>query len=119
MKKSESLALRTLLIVRNSNQPEHNVLKTGSVSVLRSEEGDTLLGPLERANLDHCTNQSTCLFHLAWKRKEMQFPERCVFQYLEFRTMDKVQWLRVLYTIVRTFQIPLRELKILRKEKIH
>jgi hypothetical protein len=37
----------------------------------------TLLGPLERANFNHWI----------W----IQFPKRCVFLYLEFRTMDKDQ----------------------------
>jgi hypothetical protein len=36
------------------NTRKHNVSETGSVFVLRWEEGDTtLLGPLERANLNH------------------------------------------------------------------
>jgi hypothetical protein len=33
---------------------EHNVSETGSVSVLRSEGTPSQLGPLERANLNHC-----------------------------------------------------------------
>jgi hypothetical protein len=45
-----------------------DVSETGSVSAsaLKGREGDTLLGPSERANLNHC------------------------FPYLEFRTTDKI-----------------------------
>jgi hypothetical protein len=48
---SESLGFWTLSIVRNSK----HVSETGCVSVLRWGEGDTLLGPSERANLNHWT----------------------------------------------------------------
>jgi hypothetical protein len=40
-----------------------------------------MLGPLE---------SSRRLPSLTWGRKQVQFPKRCVFWYLEFRTMDKV-----------------------------
>jgi hypothetical protein len=36
---------------------EHNVSETGSVSVLRKGETPTLLGPLERANLNHWSGE--------------------------------------------------------------
>jgi hypothetical protein len=50
-------------------------------------EVPTLLGPLERANINHWN-------HLPPPHLRMEtdtFPKRCVFLYLEFRTMDKVQ----------------------------
>jgi hypothetical protein len=34
---------------------------------------------------------SRCLRPLTWGRKQIQFPKRCVFYFLEYRTMDEVQ----------------------------
>jgi hypothetical protein len=70
---------------------KHNVSETGSVSVLRWGKTPTLLGPIERANLNH------------W----IQFPKRYVFSLLFMKNPDdgqspKTQYLCVLYTIVRT-----------------
>jgi hypothetical protein len=28
--------------------------------------------------------------NLTWKRKQIQFPKRCVFLFIKYRTMDKV-----------------------------
>jgi hypothetical protein len=61
------------------NTGKHNVSETGTISVLRWEGGDTLLGSLEKANLNH------------WTRSQLQFPVHCTFYYLEFRMIDKVQ----------------------------
>jgi hypothetical protein len=53
---SDLLSFWTLSIVQYSKKiREHNVSETGSVSVLRSREGErtpSQLGPLERANLN-------------------------------------------------------------------
>jgi hypothetical protein len=54
----ELLSFWTLSIAQYSKKiREHNVLETGSVSVLRSggERTPSQLGPLERANLNHWT----------------------------------------------------------------
>jgi hypothetical protein len=49
-----------------NNNEKHNVSETGSVSVLRWGKTPTLLGPLERANLNHCQSEnpiSLCVIH--------------------------------------------------------
>jgi hypothetical protein len=48
-------------------------------------ETATLLGPLERANLNHWTQQSRCPPPLTWGRKQIHFPKRC---FSEYRTVD-------------------------------
>jgi hypothetical protein len=61
-------------------------------------ETPTLLGPSERANLNHWTEVSSfwgtrkkkiCSFPLTWRRKQIQFPEHYVF--CLFRIMDDGQ----------------------------
>jgi hypothetical protein len=68
----------------NTKEKKNNVSETGSVSVFRWGKTPTLLGPLERANLNHWTN---------WGRKQIQFPKRCFFSlvFRKIRTMDKVR----------------------------
>jgi hypothetical protein len=41
-----------------NNNEKHNISETGSVSVLRWGKTPTLLGPLERANLNHLTTDA-------------------------------------------------------------
>jgi hypothetical protein len=62
-------------------------------------ETPTLLGPLERANLQvqwlrealsKEPNRAGVSF-ATWKRKYIQFPKRRAVWYLEFGTMDKMQ----------------------------
>jgi hypothetical protein len=50
---------------------KHGVSEIESVSVLRWTNTSTLLGPLERAILNH--------WSFTWGRKQIQFPKRCVF----------------------------------------
>jgi hypothetical protein len=48
-------------------------------------------GPVIEVCPFYGTQQSRCLPPFTWGRKQIHFPKRCVFFYLEFRTMDKVQ----------------------------
>jgi hypothetical protein len=43
------------------------------------KETPTLLGPLERANLKGPKKAGRCLPPLTSRRKQIQFPKRCVF----------------------------------------
>jgi hypothetical protein len=57
---------------------KHSVSETRFVSILRwvgGGETRTLLGPLERSNLNHWLGVST----FTWRRKQIQFPKRCAF----------------------------------------
>jgi hypothetical protein len=66
------------------NKGKHSVSETGSVSASgEGSETSTLLGPLEKVNLNHSPP------HEDGNRSSL--PKRCVFLYLEFRAMDKVQ----------------------------
>jgi hypothetical protein len=54
--------VRILIITRKKNK--HDVSETGSVSILRWGETPILLGPLERANLNHWTNHILFTLHV-------------------------------------------------------
>jgi hypothetical protein len=102
--------------------PSSGILNTGNTTFLKldqfpsSDEGrkiPTLLGPLETTNLKWLRlalskgPKRVGVSFLTWGRKQVQFPKHSVYQYLESRTMDKVQKPSnsVLYTIVRNLQI--------------
>jgi hypothetical protein len=81
------------------NTEEHDVSKSGSFPVLRWVWAtSTLLGPLERANLDHwiyllrlalSDAPNSRSIPLTRGLNQIQFLKRCVF--LEYRTMDRVK----------------------------
>jgi hypothetical protein len=84
----------TLSIVPNSKYKKTQRFENWfyfQVQVRGRGKAATLLGPLERPNLSHWTQQSRCLPTLIRGRKQIQFSKHCVFLDLEFRTMDKVQ----------------------------
>jgi hypothetical protein len=66
VRKSKLLGFRTLSIVRilNNEKKKDDVWETWSVSVLRWGKTLTLLGPLERANLNHWTPMSETLSYI-------------------------------------------------------
>jgi hypothetical protein len=97
--------------------PEHAPFRKLDPFLFSGEgrETPTLVGPLERANLDWANDwswlflrdMSTCLLPITWGWKHIQFPKLC---FLVFRIPDdgqspETQQLWVLYTIVRTFYI--------------
>jgi hypothetical protein len=57
---------------------KHNVSETGSVSVLRWGKTPTLLGPLERANLNHWSSICNVYWWL-WKTKQKELSD-AIFQ---------------------------------------
>jgi hypothetical protein len=63
---------------------EHNILETGSVSVLRWEDTPTLFDSLERANLNHCTTYVQVRLILrqtvssSWCRAPLDFNFSCL-----------------------------------------
>jgi hypothetical protein len=86
----ESLDFWTLPIVRNCKYKKTQHF--GNWICFRPQtRGDTptLLGPLER-ELQSLNDQTQVSLHpFIWGRKQIQFLKRCVFLYLEFRTMDR------------------------------
>jgi hypothetical protein len=64
---TELMSFQTSSIVQilKNYKIKHYVLETGSVSILRWGETPTLLGPLERANLNHWTqSKNPLILHL-------------------------------------------------------
>jgi hypothetical protein len=77
--------------------PSSEILTIGKLylfpSSSKGRETPNLLVLIERANLNHWTQQIMCSVALTWRRKLIQFPKFRVStrSYLEFRIMDKVQ----------------------------
>jgi hypothetical protein len=91
---SESLGVWDLSIVRYSKQLTPPTFRELDMFPSSGEgrKTPTLLGPLERANLNRLygTQQSRCLPPLIWLRKQSQFRKIAFYSYWEYRTMDKV-----------------------------
>jgi hypothetical protein len=93
----ELMGFWTLSIVRKSKITKHDISETGSASVLRWREPPTLLGPLDRANLNHWTlalskgpNRVGGSLHLRTEADPVS-ETLCDLVTLDFRMMDKFQ----------------------------
>jgi hypothetical protein len=78
---SELLGFWTLPIIRYSEGLKNTAFRKLDLFPPSGEGGKTptLLGPLERVNFNHWTQQSECIPSPTWGRKQIQFPKRCIF----------------------------------------
>jgi hypothetical protein len=98
-RESESLGLRTSSIIWNSNKLKSTVFQKLDLFLSLGKDGEMpgLFGPLEKANLSHCTNDL--------KKEQIQFLKHCFLVCYSLR-----RWTRfsnpVILSVMQHYQKP-------------